>query len=78
MVVGHAEAILSKLDSEVSLIGFDRDVDALATANKRLANYGSRVALIHDSYANLDRHLDVARMGKSILPCSISVCHHCN
>jgi 16S rRNA (cytosine1402-N4)-methyltransferase len=60
---GHAEAILSKLDSEVSLIGFDRDVDALATANQRLANYGSRVVLIHDSYANLDRHLGVAGMG---------------
>jgi 16S rRNA (cytosine1402-N4)-methyltransferase len=60
---GHAEAILSKLDSEVSLIGFDRDVDALATANQRLANYGSRVVLIHDSYANLDRHLGVAKMG---------------
>ena len=60
---GHAEAILSKLDSEVSLIGFDRDVDALATAKERLANYGSRVVLIHDSYANLDRHLGVAGMG---------------
>ncbi|TFH64913.1 MAG: 16S rRNA (cytosine(1402)-N(4))-methyltransferase RsmH [Candidatus Zixiibacteriota bacterium] len=60
---GHAEAILSKLDSEVSLIGFDRDVDALATAKKRLANYGSRVVLIHDSYANLDRHLGVPRIG---------------
>jgi 16S rRNA (cytosine1402-N4)-methyltransferase len=60
---GHAEAILSKLDSEVSLIGFDRDVDALATANQRLANYGSRVVLIHDSYANLDRHLGVAAVG---------------
>lgn len=60
---GHADAILSKLDSEVSLIGFDRDVDALATANGRLANYGSRVVLIHDSYANLDRHLAVAQVG---------------
>ena len=60
---GHAEAILSKLDSEVSLIGFDRDVDALATANRRLADYGSRVVLIHDSYANLDRHLGVAAVG---------------
>jgi 16S rRNA (cytosine1402-N4)-methyltransferase len=61
---GHADAILSKLDSEVSLIGFDRDVDALATANERLANYSSRVSLIHDSYANLDRHLGVAGTGK--------------
>ena len=60
---GHADAILSKLDSEVSLIGFDRDVDALATANERLANYGSRVVLRHDSYANLDRHLAVAQVG---------------
>ncbi len=60
---GHAEAILSKLDSEVSLIGFDRDVDALATAKERLANYGSRVVLIHDSYANLDRHLGITAMG---------------
>jgi 16S rRNA (cytosine1402-N4)-methyltransferase len=60
---GHAEAILSKLDSEVSLIGFDRDVDALATVKERLKNYGSRVVLIHDSYANLDRHLGVTKMG---------------
>ncbi len=60
---GHAEAILSKLDGEVSLIGFDRDVDALTMAKKRLVNFGSRVVLIHDSYANLDRHLGVPRMG---------------
>jgi 16S rRNA (cytosine1402-N4)-methyltransferase len=68
---GHAEAILNKLDSEVSLIGFDRDVDALAMANQRLAKYAgspafvgrSRVVLIHDSYANLDRHLGAVETG---------------
>jgi 16S rRNA (cytosine1402-N4)-methyltransferase len=60
---GHAEAILSKLDSEVDLIGFDRDVDALATARKRLAGYPAKRTLIHDSYANLDRHADAVSCG---------------
>jgi len=61
---GHAEAILSQLDSEVSLIGFDRDVDALATVKQRLARYASHIDLIHDSYADLDRHLGADRMGE--------------
>lgn len=60
---GHSEAFLSKLDSEAQLIGFDRDVDALATTSQRLSVYGSRVTIVHDSYANLDRHLRPDQLG---------------
>jgi 16S rRNA (cytosine1402-N4)-methyltransferase len=60
---GHAEAFLGKLDSEAELIGFDRDVDALATAQQRLSDFGSRVSFVHDSYANLDLHLHDEQLG---------------
>jgi 16S rRNA (cytosine1402-N4)-methyltransferase len=61
---GHAEALLDRIDSEGELIGFDRDVDALETARARLARFGGRSTLIHDSYVNLNRRLSDSRVGK--------------
>lgn len=54
---GHAEAILRELGDGVSLIGFDRDVAALAKATRRLAALPNSTQFFHDSYANLDLHL---------------------
>ncbi len=61
---GHAEAILNKLGKETRLYGFDRDMTALATTNKRLAKYSGQVELVHDSYANFERHLPSELKGR--------------
>ena len=46
---GHAEAFLTA-HPELTLVGLDRDTDALALAGKRLAPFGDRVHLVHTIY----------------------------
>lgn len=46
---GHAEAFLTA-HPELTLIGLDRDTDALALAGKRLEPFGDRVHLVHTIY----------------------------
>ena len=47
---GHTEAILNA-DPQCHVLGLDRDVSALATAQDRLAPFGQRVRLATSSYA---------------------------
>lgn len=49
---GHAEALLSAHD-HLSLLGLDRDEDALAASAARLAPFGDRVALRHSRFDHL-------------------------
>jgi 16S rRNA (cytosine1402-N4)-methyltransferase len=49
---GHAEAVL-KACPQASLIGIDRDPQALELAGNRLAVFGDRVALFHATYHEL-------------------------
>ncbi len=60
---GHAEAILSQLGREAELVGFDRDVDALEIAGKRLAHFPNQITFVHSSYADIDRHLAADKFG---------------
>ncbi|MFS0867712.1 16S rRNA (cytosine(1402)-N(4))-methyltransferase RsmH [Microbacterium sp. 179-B 1A2 NHS] len=46
---GHSEAILERFP-QASLIGLDRDTDALRIAGERLARFGDRVSLVHTVY----------------------------
>lgn len=48
-MAGHAEAFLSA-HPELTLVGIDRDQDALAIARRRLAPFGDRVHLVHAVY----------------------------
>ncbi|UFS71640.1 16S rRNA (cytosine(1402)-N(4))-methyltransferase RsmH [Geomonas sp. RF6] len=48
---GHATLILEASAPDGILIGFDRDVEALAAAGERLAKYGSRVHLFHGNFS---------------------------
>jgi len=71
---GHAEALL-RGGPAIRLIGIDRDAEALGRARSRLARFGSRVALIHGSYKDLDRLLDrigIDRIDGLILDLGIS------
>jgi 16S rRNA (cytosine1402-N4)-methyltransferase len=57
---GHAEALLERLP-QISLIGLDRDPDAIAAAQRRLERFGARARLVH---ARFDRLGEVtARLG---------------
>ncbi|MGE0450057.1 MAG: 16S rRNA (cytosine(1402)-N(4))-methyltransferase RsmH [Vicinamibacterales bacterium] len=53
---GHARALLEAGASR--LIGFDRDTDALAIAERTLAPFADRVELVHGDYRGLDAELD--------------------
>jgi 16S rRNA (cytosine1402-N4)-methyltransferase len=53
---GHAQALLEAGAARV--IGFDRDVHALAVARDRLAVWGDRVELVHTDYRSFDEVLD--------------------
>lgn len=57
---GHACTILERAPG-ATLIGVDRDPDALAAAGARLASYGDRARVVHGEYAELPAIL--ARLG---------------
>ncbi|MCL2598917.1 MAG: 16S rRNA (cytosine(1402)-N(4))-methyltransferase RsmH [Firmicutes bacterium] len=56
---GHTRAILDSCCCQV--IAFDRDGAAIDNATKNLAEYGDRLTLIHDNFANFEHH--VHRLG---------------
>ncbi|HWN09448.1 MAG TPA: 16S rRNA (cytosine(1402)-N(4))-methyltransferase RsmH [Pyrinomonadaceae bacterium] len=62
---GHSEAILES-SSETSVIGIDRDGEALRTASERLSRFGPRFRAVHADYKNLERVLtDMGESGPS-------------
>jgi 16S rRNA (cytosine1402-N4)-methyltransferase len=48
---GHAEAVLER-GAEATVVGVDRDPDALREAGSRLARFGERVRLVRANYAD--------------------------
>jgi S-adenosyl-methyltransferase MraW len=50
---GHAEALLERFAS-LTLVGLDRDTEALRLAGERLARFGDRVHLVHTVYDGID------------------------
>lgn len=50
---GHAGAILQRCAPTGRLVGIDRDPQALAIAQQRLAHYGERVTLVCGAHRNL-------------------------
>ncbi|WP_022880632.1 16S rRNA (cytosine(1402)-N(4))-methyltransferase RsmH [Gryllotalpicola ginsengisoli] len=51
---GHAEAMLERFP-ELTLVGLDRDAEALRLAGERLARFADRVHLVHTTYDGIDR-----------------------
>jgi 16S rRNA (cytosine1402-N4)-methyltransferase len=58
---GHSKALLEAGATRV--IGFDRDVEALAAARIALAPWGDRVELVHADYRSFDEVLDRQGVG---------------
>lgn len=54
---GHAAALLAASSPQISLVGFDRDADALVLAAARLEPFGERVVLVRDRFDTLTTHL---------------------
>lgn len=54
---GHSALILSKLSSEASLIGFDKDPEAIRTA-EALKDRDARFDVVHSSFAGLAEELN--------------------
>ncbi|MCP9462588.1 MAG: 16S rRNA (cytosine(1402)-N(4))-methyltransferase RsmH [Nitrospira sp.] len=50
---GHAEMLLRNSDSTMKLIGLDRDGEAIAYSQERLAEFGDRVTLKQTDYRDL-------------------------
>ena len=62
---GHAGAILERLGEGGTLVGFDRDIDAIGRVGGELrSGAGRRVELVHDNYANMADRLDLLGIGK--------------
>jgi 16S rRNA (cytosine1402-N4)-methyltransferase len=54
---GHSEAFLTRFP-ELTLVGLDRDPEALSIAGERLLPFGDRVHLVHTVYDGIDTALE--------------------
>jgi 16S rRNA (cytosine1402-N4)-methyltransferase len=50
-LAGHAMAVLEQAGPQARLLGLDKDTEALALAAQALSPFGTRVRLVHGSYA---------------------------
>lgn len=56
---GHSAEIFRQLNDGGTLVGFDRDIDAIERVQKKLrSEEGKAVELVHDNYANMGAQLD--------------------
>lgn len=61
---GHSEALLKAIDN-LTVIGLDRDAEALERSRNRLSVYGDRVILVHARYDRLGEALDTHAPNRS-------------
>ncbi len=54
---GLAERILESSGSDGTVVGIDRDLDAIAHTSARLRRFGARARLIHGNFGDLKQHL---------------------
>ena len=54
---GHTEALF-EAEPDITVVGIDRDPQALEIAGKRLSRFGSRVHLIHGNFRDIADHLN--------------------
>lgn len=69
---GHSQAILNAIAPTGNLVSFDLDPDAISLASGRLAPYGERIRIIHDSYENADRYIEPESLDGALLDLGVS------
>lgn len=72
---GHSEAICAQLDNTGTLIGIDRDQDALDAAAERLSKYPCRKILVRRNYAEIRElleELEIPALDGAILDLGVS------
>lgn len=72
---GHASGIAERIGSGGTLIGIDRDQDALDAAEKRLAPYSCRKILVKNTYARIReilKELDIPGIDGALLDIGVS------
>jgi 16S rRNA (cytosine1402-N4)-methyltransferase len=66
---GHSQLLLSKLNPKARLIAFDKDLDAIAVANKII---DPRLSIIHSSFAQMDQYAEPESIDGILLDLGIS------
>lgn len=72
---GHSSLICSKLSENGRLIGIDRDMTAIYAASERLSQFGNRVTIVHNNFANIKQvlsGLDINAIDGAILDLGVS------
>ena len=69
---GHSEAILKASAPDGKLIAFDLDPTAIEIAEQRLAPFGDRVRIIHDSYTEIGRYTESNSLDGFIVDLGVS------
>jgi len=69
---GHAEAILRQSSPNGTLLGVDRDSEALEAAGERLAPFGQRARLAHADYREIPRLLGGQKADGILLDLGVS------
>jgi 16S rRNA (cytosine1402-N4)-methyltransferase len=62
---GHAEDILKRIKGKGTLIGIDRDEDAIEEAGGRLKEFGTTVKLVRENFANIKKILNDLNIKKA-------------
>lgn len=66
---GHTQALLKELPSSARMISFDKDLDAIAVAEKI---NDSRLTIVHDSFAQMDQYAQAQSVDGILLDLGIS------
>ncbi len=72
---GHSSEICKLLSEKGTLIGIDRDMEALREAEKRLEGYSCKKIFVHDNYANIKAildELDIDKVDGALLDLGVS------
>jgi 16S rRNA (cytosine1402-N4)-methyltransferase len=66
---GHTQALLAQLPSSAQMISFDKDLDAIAVAEKI---NDQRLRIVHDSFAQMDQYAERESVDGILLDLGIS------